>query len=108
MNKCDPGFGIFTLSFNRQNGELGTYYTIDFDWRERNNDAERKQLEQIKTFLAEFGNQLIDIESTMAMTCVNGMTAAELQAVMMNAVTEEETVQSLPGGKKQRRLKAAS
>ena len=49
-----------------------------------------------------------NIERTRAMTCVNGMTAAELQAVMMNAVTEEEHVQSLPGGKKQRRLKAAS
>ena len=108
MNKCDPGFGIFTLCFNRQNGELGTYYTIDFEWRERNNDAEHQQLEQIKTFLGEFGNQLIDIEGTRAMTCVNGMTAAQLQAVMMSAVIEEERIQELTNGKKQRRLKAAS
>lgn len=105
MNNCDPGFGIFTLSFNRETSDLGTYYSVDFEWRERNNDGEHQQLEQIKTFLGEFGNQLIDLEGTRSMSCVDGMTAAQLMEIMSD--NQEDNLTEIPE-KKQRRLKAAS
>lgn len=105
MNHCDPGFGIFTVSFNRETGELGTYYSVDFAWRERNNDGEYKQIEQIKSFLPQFGKQLIDIESTRNLTCVDGMTAEELALLMSEY--QQDNVTSLPA-KEQHKLKAAS
>lgn len=109
MNHGDPGYGVFTLTFNRENGEKGVYYTINFTWRERNNDAEKQQLAQIQNFLSNLGEQLIDIESTREMVSVDGVSAAELQTIMANSIipTETETT-SNPPVNKQRQLKAAS
>lgn len=107
MNNGDPGFGIFTVSFNKESGENGVYYTVDFDWRERNNEGENEQLEAIKVFLGSFANQLIDLEGTRDMTCIQGMTAQEIAELMMSAELEED-VMPLPVSKKQKRLKAVS
>ena len=74
--------GIFTLAFRQEAGELGAYYSIMFDWRERTSTAEKTQLEQIKTFMSTFGTQLIDIEGTRTMTCVDGYSAQQLQALI--------------------------
>jgi hypothetical protein len=73
--------GIFTLSFNREAGENGVYYTIDFDWRERESEEEKQQLELIATFMSAYSGQLIDIEGTRDMTCVDGWTAQQLQGL---------------------------
>ena len=102
MNHCDPGFGIFTFTFNYEKGDKGVYYTINFEWRERNNDAENQQLEQIKNFLAEFGDKLIDIDATREMISVDGMSSAQLQEIMM--ATRLLEVQEIPP---ERQLKAA-
>lgn len=81
MEHGDPGMGIFTLSFNKESGENGVYYTIDFDWRERKLEEEIKQLDLIAGFMSAYGEQLIDIEGTRDMTCVDGYTAQQLQAL---------------------------
>jgi hypothetical protein len=107
MNNGDPGFGIFTVSFNKENGVDGPYYTVDFEWRERNNEAENQQLDSIKAFLGSFANQLIELEGTRDMTCIQGMTAQQIAEIMMEAELEEEVI-TLPTSKKQRRLQAAS
>jgi hypothetical protein len=82
MEQGDPGMGIFTLSFNEQKGENGTYYTVDFDWRERKSEAEIKQLEAIANFMSAYQEQLIDIEGTRNLTCVDGLTARQLQGII--------------------------
>ena len=82
MEHGDPGMGIFTLSFNKESGENGVYYTIDFDWRERESEAEIKQLEAIANFMSAYQEQLIDIEGTRGMTCVDGLSARQLQGLI--------------------------
>ena len=64
-----------------QVGELGTYYTVSFDWRERESEAEIKQLDLIAAFLSSYKDQLIDLEGTRDMTCVDGWKAQQLQTL---------------------------
>jgi hypothetical protein len=52
MEDKDPGLGIFTLGFNREIGEKGTYYTVTFDWRERQSEEEKQQLDLIAAFMS--------------------------------------------------------
>ena len=81
MDHDDPGFGIFTLSFNREVGENGVYYSVDFDWRSRESEEEEQQLDLIAAFMLTYKEQLIDLEGTRDLTCVDGWTAQQLQAL---------------------------
>jgi GTPase involved in cell partitioning and DNA repair len=90
LNCKDGGMGIFTLGFNREVGENGVYYTISFDWKERETEAEKEQLNLIATFMSAYKEQLIDIEATRDLTRVDGWTAQQLQ-------TLTETRSSLTG-----------
>ena len=81
MDHDDPGFGIFTLSFNREVGENGVYYSVDFDWRSRESEEEKQQLDLIAAFMLTYKEQLIDLEGTRDLTCVDGWTAQQLQAL---------------------------
>ena len=81
MHYGDPGLGIFTLGFNRETGENGVYYTVSFDWRQRQSDEEKQQLNQIAAFMSTYKEQMIDIEGTRNLTCVDGWTAQQLQAL---------------------------
>jgi hypothetical protein len=90
MEHGDPGLGIFTLGFNREVGENGVYYTVSFDWKERESEAEKQQLDLIATFMSTYGNQLVDLEGIRELTCVDGWTAQQLQ-------TLTETRQELAG-----------
>ena len=93
----DPGFGIFSLSFDKQLGEKGPYYTISFDWRERQSEEEKQQLELIKTFMIACGHQLADLEGTREMVCVDGRTTEELQALRAERqMIETQQLRSLP------------
>ena len=95
MEHGDPGMGIFTLSFNKESGENGIYYTIDFDWRKREGEAEQKQLDAIAAFMSTYQDQLIDLEGTRDMTCVDGWTARQLQGITSPQL-EENSNRSLP------------
>ncbi len=81
MEHGDPGLGIFTLGFNREVGENGVYYTVSFDWKERETEAEKQQLNLIATFMSAYNEQLIDIEGIRDLTCVDGWTAQQLQGL---------------------------
>ena len=100
MEHGDPGMGIFTLGFNREVGEKATYYSVTFDWRQRQSEEEKQQLDQIATFVSACGNQLIDLEATRDFTCVDGWTAQQLQALTAQC-------QELEGTRNQRSLPAA-
>ena len=97
MEHGDPGMGIFTLSFNREAGENGVYYTISFDWKERESKEEKEQLELIATFMSAYSGQLIDIEGTRDMTCVDGWTAQQLQGLTAQRELEGTSNRSLLG-----------
>ena len=98
MNHGDPGFGIFSLSFNREVGEKGTYYTVTFDWRQRESSEEKQQLDLIAAFMSACGDQLIDLEGTRDLTCVDGWTAQQLQALQYQrqGLTPIQDQRSLP------------
>ena len=79
MTKKDPGLGIFSINFNRELGENGAYYSINFDWRERETEEEKEQLNLIAAFMSAYQNQLIDLDGTRDLICVDGFTAQQLQ-----------------------------
>lgn len=81
MEHGDPGMGIFTLGFNREAGENGVYYTVSFDWRERESKEEQEQLNLIAAFMSTYQEQLIELEGTRDMTCVDGWNAQELKGL---------------------------
>ena len=98
METCDPGMGIFILSFERQQGELGVYYTINFDWRERKTTEEMAQLDAISVFMQAYSDQLVDFDGTRDMTCVDGLMASELADIRRGIVLDEQQV-ALPSAK---------
>ena len=96
MEHGDPGMGIFTLNFNKESGENGTYYTIDFDWRERKSEEEKQQLNSIAGFMSAYQEQLIDIEGTRDLTCVDGWNAKQLQGLTAQTQISGNQNPSLP------------
>ena len=86
MTEKDPGLGIFSISFNRELGENGAYYSVNFDWRERETEEEKEQLNLIAAFMSSFGNQLIDLDGTRDLICVDGFNAQEMQ----NLISERQ------------------
>ena len=92
MNLGDPGMGIFILGFNKEIGEKGTYYTVTFDWRERTTEAEKQQLEAIVVFMQSYGNQLIDLEGTRSLICVDGWSAEELQSLQQGISQQQRSL----------------
>ena len=79
--RLKTGMGIFTLGFNKEIGENGVYYTVTFDWRERQSEEEKQQLDLIAAFMSTCGDQLIDLEGIRSMTCVDGWSAQQLQGL---------------------------
>ncbi|MGK7899122.1 MAG: hypothetical protein AB4372_37270 [Xenococcus sp. (in: cyanobacteria)] len=97
MQHDDPGFGIFTLSFDKKAGENGVYYAVDFDWRSRESEEETKQLDLIGAFMSSYQNQLIDLEGIRDMTCVDGWSAQKIEALTNKyREIEEAETRSLP------------
>jgi len=88
MTSGEPALGVFTASFEKHSGELGTYYSVDWNWRERNTDAEKAQLEKIAQFL-QAKPSLIDIGNS-ALICTDGMTSEEIQMLVNSARAEVE------------------
>ncbi|MDV3002463.1 MAG: hypothetical protein N5P05_004118 (plasmid) [Chroococcopsis gigantea SAG 12.99] len=105
MNSGEPALGIFTLGFQKELGANGAYYSVCFNWRERQTDGEKAQLELIAGFMAEHGNKLIDLESTRMMTCVDGLSAQEIMSLIAAPSDYGNEQPSLPAGKSQARLK---
>ena len=85
MSEKDPGMGIFTVGFEKQSGRDGSaYYTVNFSWRERSGAEEENQLTLLSAFLATNPN-LIDLEGTRAMQCLEGLTPEQVSAITSGA-----------------------
>ena len=83
-----PALGIFTLGFNKESGTAGSYYTVSFNWRERQTDEELQQLELIKAFIEPYRDRLVDLEGTRELVCVDGWSAEQIQAFLVEAKQE--------------------
>lgn len=79
MEKGEPALGIFIGSFEKHNGDYGTYYSVKWDWRTRKTAAEKKQLEQIAEFLST-KPKLVDI--SVDLIPVDGLTPDEIDLLM--------------------------
>lgn len=91
MESGEPAEGIFIGSFEKHSGEYGTYYSVVWDWRERKNDAEKKQLEQIAGFL-ESGPYLVDMSTNLIP--IDGMSAEEIELLVRSARSQELEVEA--------------
>ncbi len=107
MNNGEPALGIFTLGFQKEVGAEGPYYSVCFNWRTRQSDEEKKQLEMIDAFLNEYGDQLIDLESTRLLTCVDGWSAEAVNTLIARSLGElpESNRPELPPAKSPRRTR---
>lgn len=84
MESGDPGRGVFIGRFEKQAGEKGTYYTVAFDWRERNGEAETKQANMLYAFM-QSQPALVDLNGTRDMICIQGKSAMEILQIVEGA-----------------------
>ncbi len=84
----DPAMGIFDLKFERINGNYGTYYILDSQWRKRNRDAEFEQLIKIHDFL-QHQPQLEDWRATAEMQLIENLSVQEYQELIKRAKEEK-------------------
>lgn len=101
MASGEPGLGVFTASFEKHSGDLGTYYSVQWDWRERNNDEEKEQLNAIASFL-QSQPALIDMNTARNLVCIDGMPPDELMLLIESTKEqpEESKQKALPTSRK--------
>ncbi len=95
MASGEPALGIFTASFEKHAGDMGTYYSLRWDWRNRGNDAENTQIEQIATFMQTAPN-LFDMNNAANLICIDGMSNEEISTLINLARAEAEEPQAQP------------
>lgn len=95
MASGEPALGVFTASFEKHSGELGTYYSLKWNWRERNTDAEKMQIEQIATFM-QASPALFDMNNAANLICIDGMSNEEISMLINSARAEAEEPQAQP------------
>lgn len=86
MELGEPALGIFTGSFIKHTGELGDYYSVVWSWRERETEADLKQLEQIANFLAT-NPRLVDM--SVNLIPLDGLSPEEIELIMASAKAKE-------------------
>ena len=79
MESVEPALGIFIGSFVSHKGDKGEYFSVVWDWRERADEAEFKQLDQIVDFLAT-EPKLIDL--SVNLMPVDGLSTEEIQSLI--------------------------
>ena len=77
---ANPAEGIFKLRFAKHTGAAGEYFSIVFDWRQREAD-EVDQLHQIVAFMSSDPG-LADIQGTKNMVDVSGISSMLVQQMI--------------------------
>lgn len=85
----NPAEGIFGVSFQRHSNGDRNYASVKFDWRERKGKPEIDQLKQIADFV-ESRPQLLDLDGTREMMCVDGLPSLLVQQMVDTAKIEPE------------------
>jgi hypothetical protein len=83
-NGVNPAKGIFGLSFKAHSGKQGLYYSVKFDWREREGDKEQKQLDRIATFMGG-APDLVDSRLATQLFLMDGLAGEEVAMLRASA-----------------------
>jgi len=86
MESKEPAEGIFIGSFEKHSGEYGTYYSVKWDWRERQSEAEKNQLKQLEAFM-QTNPQLLDMSTNLLP--IDGLPPDEVELLIRSARTQE-------------------
>ena len=83
MSSGEPAEGIFIAGFEKHSSDLGNYYSVRWDWRSRESQEEKQQLEAIAAFL-QTEPVLIDLAATKNLVCTDHLSAAELTQLIQS------------------------
>ena len=86
MESGEPALGVFQGSFLKHNGEKGDYYSVTWDWRERETEDELEQLEQIADFMAT-NPKLVDL--SVNLLPIDGLSPEEIELIISSAKAQE-------------------
>lgn len=86
MESGEPALGIFKGSFIKHSGDKGDYYSVVWDWREREADEEIEQLEQIANFMAT-NPKLVDL--SVNLIPIDGLSPEEIELLISSAKASE-------------------
>jgi hypothetical protein len=82
----EPALGIFQGSFLKHSGDKGDYYSVVWDWRERETEEEIEQLEHIADFMAT-NPKLVDL--SVNLIPIDGLSPDEIELLMSSAKATE-------------------
>lgn len=85
LGEQDPAEGIFVAGFEKHSSDLGNYYSVRWDWRSRETEEEKQQLEAIAAFL-QSEPVLIDLSATKNLICTDHLSAVELTQLIQSSV----------------------
>lgn len=83
----EPARGIFKAAFQKHSSDLGNYYSVTWDWRDRQTQEEQDQLAQIALFL-QSQPVLIDLAATKSLISTDKLTPAEITQLIQSAATQ--------------------
>lgn len=85
----NPAEGVFKVGFIRHANGDRNYASVRFEWRNRKGSTETNQLSQIAAFV-ESGPQLLDLDGTREMMCVDDLPTLLVQQMVDTAKLEPE------------------
>ena len=95
MEFNEPALGLFKGSFLKHSGDKGDYYSVIWDWRERETGEEMAQLEHIADFMA-LNPKLVDL--AVNLIPMDGLTPDEVELLVSSAKTQDlESPALMPG-----------
>lgn len=95
MDNGEPAEGIFIGSFLKHTNDYGNYFSVAWNWRSRETEDEKKQLEQIIAFM-ESRPLLYDLSATKGLIPLEGLSEPEIQLLVESAQSARK---SLPEAK---------
>jgi hypothetical protein len=96
MESQEPALGLFKGSFLKHSGEKGDYYSVIWDWRKRETEAEMAQLEHIADFMAT-NPKLVDL--AVNLVPMDGLTPDEIELLVSSAKAQDLESPALAPGK---------
>lgn len=89
----NPALGIFDIGFVQHSGENGTYFSVNWEWRDRESEAETEQLSQIAAFL-QSQPALADIRATTDMISLAGLTPEEITLLVESRTAQQAQLEA--------------
>lgn len=92
-SQIDPGMGIWKASFVQNKGKLGTYYNLNWEYREREGEKEQEQFDLICDFM-QSNPSFADTSKPKTLLCVDGLEPDEIEALdpIIDRIENEEIV----------------